>query len=165
MELWDLYDEHRQPLGRTHVRGTEFQEGEYYVCTEVWVIDPEGKILIQQRHPNKKLGGWWGFTGGGVEAGETTLQAAVREIEEEIGLHVKEGEMHFLTTFQAKNYFMDIYVVKKEVDTNALVLQEDEVIDVKFVTSDEFRRMFEAKVIVKSAAKRYELYQNMLCIE
>lgn len=161
MELWDLYDEHRQPLGRTHVRGTEFNEGEYYVCAEIWVINSEGKILIQQRHPNKKLGGWWGFTGGGVTAGETTLQAAVREIEEEIGLQVEEEELHFLATFQAKNYFMDIYVVNKEVDTKDLTLQEDEVVDVRLVSPEEFKRMFEAGIIVKTCAKRYELYKGL----
>ena len=27
MELWDMYDSERKPLGRTHVRGEAFGEG------------------------------------------------------------------------------------------------------------------------------------------
>lgn len=52
MELWDLYDSERNPLGRTHVRGEAFAEGEYYVCVEVWIRNSKGEFLIQKRHPN-----------------------------------------------------------------------------------------------------------------
>ena len=46
--------------------------------------------MITQRHPDKKAGGMWEFSGGGVLAGETTKQAAVRELEEEIGISIEE---------------------------------------------------------------------------
>ena len=87
MELWDLYDSERNPLGRTHVRGEAFAEGEYYVCVEVWIRNAKGEFLIQKRHPDKKAGNQWEFVGGGTLAGETTLQSAVREIGEETGVH------------------------------------------------------------------------------
>ena len=64
-EYWDLYDADRKALGRTIRRGDAFAEGEYYVCCEVWVQNSEGKLLLTQRHPDKKAGGLWEFTGGG----------------------------------------------------------------------------------------------------
>lgn len=83
MELWDLYDSERKPLNKTHERGQPFAEGEFYVCAEIWVKNSEGKFLITKRHPDKKAGNLWEFSGGGTLAGETTKQSAVRELEEE----------------------------------------------------------------------------------
>ena len=72
MELWDLYDSERRPLNRTHVRGEAFAEGEYYVCAEIWIRNSKGEFLITKRHPEKKSGNLWEFTGGGTLAGEST---------------------------------------------------------------------------------------------
>lgn len=67
-EYWDLYDADRKALGRMIKRGDAFAAGEYYVCCEVWLRNSEGKYLMTQRHPDKKAGGLWEFTGGGVLA-------------------------------------------------------------------------------------------------
>lgn len=165
VELWDLYNDKRELLGRTYERGTEFGEGEYYICTEAWIVNPEGKLLITQRHPSKKLGGWWEVTGGGVHSGETTINAAARELQEEIGLFALENELIFLDTYQAKNYFMDVYVIYKDVDIVSLILQEDEVINAKLITVSEFEKMAQDGLIVKTTAKRYELYKSKLFIQ
>ena len=42
----DLCDSERKPLNRVHARGEAFAEGEYYVCAEIWVKNPEGKFLV-----------------------------------------------------------------------------------------------------------------------
>lgn len=96
MEYWDLYNEKREPLYRTRERHEEFQAGEYYTCVEVWILNNEGKILTTQRHPKKKRGGMWEFTGGGVLAGESTRQAGVREVKEELGIELEEeGQIYW----------------------------------------------------------------------
>ncbi|MFS4582010.1 NUDIX hydrolase [Phaeobacter sp. C3_T13_0] len=41
-------------------------------------------ILVQRKSPPNA--GWWGFPGGHVELGETAMQAAARELEEETGV-------------------------------------------------------------------------------
>lgn len=105
MELWDLYDSERRPLNRTHMRGEAFAEGEYYVCAEVWVRNSKGEFLITKRHPNKKAGNLWEFTGGGTLAGESTKQSAGRELQEETGIQAKESELQLFVTYQHKNYF------------------------------------------------------------
>ena len=161
-EYWDLYDADRNPLGRTIKRGDAFAEGEYYVCCEVWVQNSEGKLLMTQRHPDKKAGGLWEFTGGGVLAGETTKQAAVRELNEELGVCAEETEFSLLEVYQHKNYFMDIFVVKKDIDTTALVLQPEEVVDAKWLSREELLQMMEEKQVVWSVGLRYGMYGEKL---
>ena len=45
------------------------------------IVGPDGKIVLVEQHGNS-----WSFPKGGIEAGETELEAAVREIYEETGL-------------------------------------------------------------------------------
>lgn len=49
------------------------------------VLGPEGKIVLVEQHNNS-----WSFPKGGVEEGETQLQAALREVKEETGLEELE---------------------------------------------------------------------------
>ncbi|MEM9776527.1 MAG: A/G-specific adenine glycosylase, partial [Chloroflexota bacterium] len=49
----------------------------------------EGRFLIAQRPLDGLLGGLWEFPGGKLEAGETLVQALVREIQEELNVEVK----------------------------------------------------------------------------
>ena len=77
-EYWDLYDADRKMLGRTIKRGAAFAEGEYYVCCEVWMQNSEGKLLMTQRHPDKKSGGPWGVTRGGGLSGGTPKAGGLR---------------------------------------------------------------------------------------
>ena len=162
-EYWDLYDADRKPLGRTIKRGDAFADGEYYVCCEIWIQNSRGQLLMTQRHPDKKAGGLWEFTGGGVLAGETTKQAAVRELEEELGVQVDESELSLLEVYQHRNYFMDIFVVKKDMDLATLVLQPEEVVDIKWVSHEELLQMIEEKKVVWSVGIRYGKYKEELC--
>ena len=50
------------------------------------LLDRSGRILLQQRPPDKHHAGLWEFPGGKVETGETPRAALVREIAEELGL-------------------------------------------------------------------------------
>lgn len=54
----------------------------------VLLFDPEGRVLLMKaRSPNAPAGrGVWFTVGGGVEPGESVLEAAAREVFEEAGL-------------------------------------------------------------------------------
>lgn len=52
----------------------------------------DGKFLICRRPMHKARGGGWEFPGGKVEKGETRQQAIIREIREELNLHISAGE-------------------------------------------------------------------------
>jgi 8-oxo-dGTP diphosphatase len=50
------------------------------------VVRRDGKYLVCQRPPEKRHGGLWEFPGGKLESGETLLDAARRELAEELGV-------------------------------------------------------------------------------
>lgn len=55
------------------------------------IIIRQNKILLIKRiKPNKT---YWVFPGGGIEKGETTEQALIREIKEESGLDIKVKDL------------------------------------------------------------------------
>ena len=162
MEYWDLYDKDRNLLGKTHLRGDKFNEGEYYVCCEVWVMNPEGKILTTKRHPNKKAGNLWEFVGGGTLAGETTMQSAVRELFEETGIKVQEDSLMFLATNASKNYFQDIYTVVSDVPIESVVLQADETVDAKWSSFEDIEKMIANEEFVYTVGKRFETFKNQI---
>lgn len=161
-EFWDIYDENRVFQNRTIRRGDAFKNGEYYVCCEIWLQNSKGEMLITKRHSSKKAGGLWEFVGGGVLAGETTAQAAAREVKEEIGILITENELTLLHVYKQRNYFMDIYLVKKEVNIDNLVLDEDEIIDAKWVSQKELQAMVDNQTVVRSVAMRFNMLVSKL---
>jgi 8-oxo-dGTP diphosphatase len=54
------------------------------------LIDKDGRILVAQRPTGKPMAGLWEFPGGKVKEGETPEFALCREIEEELGIEVRE---------------------------------------------------------------------------
>jgi mutator protein MutT len=53
------------------------------------VITEGGRYLVGQRPSHKRHGGLWEFPGGKIESGESDLDAARRELREELGVEVE----------------------------------------------------------------------------
>ena len=93
MEIWDLYNERRELIGREHIRGEEIPEGCYHLVVHVWIRNSQGEYLISQRsadrpmHPLK-----WECVGGSVLKGEDSLSGALRETKEEVGLSLSRDK-------------------------------------------------------------------------
>jgi 8-oxo-dGTP diphosphatase len=51
---------------------------------------PDGRVLLTERRPGKDAAGFWELPGGQVEPGESPVQAAARELLEEVGVHADE---------------------------------------------------------------------------
>jgi 8-oxo-dGTP diphosphatase len=60
------------------------------LVTAVALLDTEGRVLIAQRPAGKSMAGLWEFPGGKVQAGETPEYALCRELEEELGIDIRE---------------------------------------------------------------------------
>lgn len=157
-EYWDVYDENREFTGKTIKRGEPFGENEFYVCCEVWIINSKNQMLVTQRHPDKKAGGQWEFTGGGVLAGETTLLAASREVKEELGVCLDEAELELHEVYKHRNYFMDIYLVRKDLKEEEITLDKSEVINWTWLSKSEIEQFIETGKMVRSVGIRYKMF-------
>lgn len=161
-EYWDIYDANRNFAGKTIKRGEPFGENEFYVCCEVWVINSKNQLLVTQRHPDKKAGGLWEFTGGGVLAGETTKIAAIREAKEELGVDLNESDLELHEVYRYRNYFMDIYVVRKDFKPEDIKLDANEVVDWKWLSASEIEQYIKDGKFVRSVGSRYVMYGKQL---
>lgn len=55
------------------------------------IRNTHGEIFIARRQSGKPMGDYWEFPGGKIEAGETPQQALTRELEEEVGIVVRQA--------------------------------------------------------------------------
>ncbi|MDO4535570.1 MAG: (deoxy)nucleoside triphosphate pyrophosphohydrolase [Clostridium perfringens] len=53
------------------------------------ILEKEDKILIAKKREGKSLAGYWEFPGGKIENGETSEEALVRELKEEMDIEVE----------------------------------------------------------------------------
>ena len=143
MELWDLYDRDRVKTGETIQRGDALPRGRYHMVVHVVIFKVQGQMLIQQRQPFKA--GWpnlWDVTvGGSAVAGDSSQMAAERETLEEIGLPIDLSDERPKLTIHFNHGFDDVYTLVKDVDLNALTLQESEVQAVRWADEAEVQQM------------------------
>jgi 8-oxo-dGTP diphosphatase len=81
------------------------------------LIDPDGRVLLAQRPEGKAMAGLWEFPGGQVELGERPETTLIRELNEELGIAVKEECLAPLT-FASHLYpdfhlLMPLYVCRR----------------------------------------------------
>ncbi len=159
-ELWDLYDENRNPVEALHERGKDLPENRYHIVVDIWTVNREGKILIDQRHPDKHFGLQWECTGGSVLAGESSLEGAVRELGEELGLFIEQKHLQKIDTVRVKDRFVDTYLNITDAKVSDLVLQETEVVDAKYVSFEELIQLWEKGMF--SPRERFKRYRDKL---
>ena len=155
-ELIDIYDRNRTFTGITVPReGARMAEGQYMLYVLAIIQDAQGRILITQRSQEKHwAAGWWEVTGGGVSAGETSAQAIVRELAEEVGLDVADYPLEIVYSYEnvdlesGDNYLVDIYRFQLDFTVDDVTLQASEAIDCKLATFDEIEQLAEQGVFL-----------------
>jgi 8-oxo-dGTP diphosphatase len=83
----------------------------------VALIDPDRRLLVAQRPAGKTLAGLWEFPGGKVEPGERPEETLIRELEEELGITVREPCLAPLTfashAYESFHLLMPLYVCRR----------------------------------------------------
>lgn len=145
MELWDIYNEERIKTGRTMVRGTEMNPGDYHLIVHIAIFNSKNQLLVQQRHQAKK--GWpgkWDISVGGcVIKGESSKEAAQRELFEELGLNLCFKDKRAAFTINFDGGFDDIYVIRGDYTLEEFCLQKSEVLAVEWAELAEVMDMID----------------------
>ncbi|MFR2458403.1 MAG: NUDIX domain-containing protein [Christensenellales bacterium] len=136
-EIVDIFDIRGGATGRTMLRGSAQPYGDYFRAVQVWFIGSDGSVLLQRRSMRCAFKpGYFAVTGGVLKSGETELEAARREVREELGLTIDERNMFCLCAFIGKCSHYTVYVVNQDVQSDELRLQKEEVASVEFVSAD-----------------------------
>jgi len=174
-EYLDVLDERGRLTGDKLPKNQLHDQQLWHGVAHVWIYNKQGQILLQKRHQNVKWGAnnWDLAAGGHIAAGETPLQAAIRETKEEIGLDLKESELELAgittsanitpwTEKEHKTYEWN-YIVMRNLDPKTMELQADETADLKWFDLDEFEADIKSpEASNKYAPRQRELYQRII---
>lgn len=108
---------------------------------------------------DKHYGNHYKFPGGFVDANEKIADAVVREVFEETGI---KAELEFLSFFRQihdniykKDGFSDIYFIFKMKALNSkIIVQESEIEDCKWISTDEFLKSENVKLMSKQILRQ-----------
>lgn len=164
MEMVEKFDKKRFPLNKVTERYLKVP-GEYSLGMHVWIKNDEGKFLIQKRSATKKVfPNFWSITGGGTDVGETTYDTVIRECKEELGISVNPDKLELMLSIKRKSDFVDIWLLNYNAKLEDLIMQEEEVSDIKWVTIEDIKKMMKDGLF----APNIELYFDTLmklCLE
>jgi len=145
IELIDVLTADGKPAGVRKPKSDVHRDGDWHRAAHIWIIASDGRFLLQRRSPRKENNPnlWDVSAAGHLSAGESAVDAAVRETWEELGLKIAPGELKFAATLKAScvlndgtyhdNEFHEIFVVRRDVDIGSLRLDPEEVAEVKWV--------------------------------
>lgn len=160
MEIWDIYDKYRNRTGKTTSDKSKLGKEGYHLVVHICIFNSKGEMLVQQRQSNSKHWGdhWDLSAGGSALSGELSYETAERETLEEIGikLDLKNIRPHLSLNFPRG--FDDVFLIEKDIEIENLVLQEEEVKDIKWASREDIVKMIEDDEFVPY----YISYINML---
>lgn len=153
MELQDVYNDKKQLTGIVKNR-KEFLENEYSMSCFIWIVNRDGKMLVQQRSlKDDNKPGAWGITGGAVDTGESSLDASKRELEEELEINIDKNDLIYIGSERRKRKFFEYYFLCTDIDIEDMRLQDDEVKKVEWITLDEYEKNI-------SNAINFQMFKN-----
>ncbi len=158
MELVDVLNTRKEFTGEIADKHN-IPEGYYLLSVHIWIINDKGQLLLQQRLSTAhKFPNMWSNTGGAVKAGETSIEGAVRELKEELGIIVKKEDLEFIASYKRTRDFADVWLLKKNIAINDIIVGEDEVQNVKWTSFKEFEEMLKNGEAVKSSYDYLKLF-------
>ena len=106
--------------------------------------------------------GKWAFVGGVVDTGETSLEGAIRETKEELGIDININEIELMFSFKRKEDFVDVWIASNNSELNELILQKEEVSDAKWVSIEELEKMIKRQEFVPAINLYYDFFKTLL---
>lgn len=166
-EIFDIYSRDGKYLGKTEKSKCHSKNpGFYHKPVWIWIINSKNEILVQKRasckkiHPNE----WDMPSAGHIVAGETPIQGAIRETYEELGIETKVSDYKFIGEYIMDKSFeiAQVYLLKLDLEISECKLQKEEVAEVKWLSYDEFKKLFYSTEFVPFDDEYRELVLKLL---
>ena len=145
LELLDVLNEEGKDTGMARERSLVHRNGDFHRTSHIWVArkSEEGKwqVLLQKRSSGKEAypGCYDCSAAGHVKAGGTCVDAAVRELEEELGIQASPQDLELFFEIREDSRqeyqgvpfrdreFISVYLYRIPGETPKIVIQEEEV--------------------------------------
>lgn len=163
LELFDICDCQGNPTGRVTERSVAHVTGTIHRTAHIWIVrqaeDGSWQVLLQKRSLEKDSfpGCLDTSSAGHVSAGDECLESARRELKEELGIDASEEELAYVGYFDDGDVIAEfngkpfhdheiafVYVYQKEISSDQLTLQKEEVDSVQWMDYNECRSLVAA---------------------
>lgn len=159
-EIWEILNQEGKSTGETMKKGESIPKGFYHLGADVWIINSKNQILIQKRSPKKKQApNVWAMTGGSVIKGETSLQTIERETQEELGIKLDRNQIQLIKHYRTGSVWLDTYFIRQDINLDDIVMQEEEVCEVKWATYNEIEELVKHNQFLKN---RWEFVRDLM---
>tara|TARA_B100000989_G_C19503934_1_gene455578 strand:- start:857 stop:1234 length:378 start_codon:yes stop_codon:yes gene_type:complete len=101
------------------------------------IITKDNKYFIAKRNKNKHLGGFYEFPGGKQDINETLQQTVIREIKEELNIHVQVGNKLGEEYYKDDKINVHLHYFFCKIISGEIILNEHE--DSAWITKEEFK--------------------------
>ena len=160
MEVWDLYDENKNITGKDCIRGEEIPDNYYHLVVHVWIKNNKNEYLISQRsitRPRFPL--MWECVGGSLIKDEDSLQGAIREVYEEVGIDLSNCNSKLIKTIlrEEKQDIVDVWLFEYTGNIDLKNATTDEVADAKWMSKDEIDLLRKKGVFVNTLYYFFDL--------
>lgn len=175
MPRFDVLDPRGRPTGHTATIEEVYRQGLWHRSVQVLVYTPAGDILVQQRAPKSfMLPGFLDMSAaGGVDPGETPLQAAARETAEELGIEapaerfeplpVRRFNRDFPGRHAHSRAFIHAFLLRVPGRQTPLRLQHREVAAARFVPLAQAKRLVgQHRLPWGRLIPHFALYQDLI---
>lgn len=146
MELLEVLNANGEPTGEILDKNIIHKEGKYHKEVALILLNNKGEILLQKRasikeiEPNK-----WAWHGGHVIAGESNIEAIIRETKEELGITLSKSEIKLLVELKRdkmpNRQFTKAYYSICNLNTDDFDIQKEELSEVKWFHFKDFKDM------------------------
>lgn len=155
-ELIEVLDENGRFTGLVKPRELVHKTGYWHRTVHVWVVDKTGRLLLQKRSIKKEsFPCRWDISAAGhIILGDTPNIAALRELNEELGIVALENELTHLFSCKSSivlknglyidNEINEVFGLNKSVALNKVIFNREEVQEVGFFTVRELKKNIES---------------------
>ena len=159
-EFFEIFDEQNQPLYFTKARHEVHRDGDWHRTIQVFVVNEREQVLCNLRSRDKDVyPAFWDISvGGHMAPGEHSLQAAVRELFEELGICLQPQELRFVTHFSLDGFddstchtdreHATIFLYKTHLTASDFRIAADEIDALEFFSIDFIKQSLKADIPV-----------------
>jgi isopentenyl-diphosphate delta-isomerase type 1 len=153
IEYLDILNDKGEKTGESVPYTDVHTKGLIHRAVHMWIMNSKRELLLQRRSPNKgSYPNHWDISAAGhVSAGQSSVEAAQREMEEELGLELPNSAFRYLFSVEQhivinngtyiNNEFNDVYLVLLDKNIEEMKIQKEEVAELKWITVDNLKKL------------------------
>ena len=148
-EILDIWSPWGEKTAEKQSRKKCHEQGLWHQTVHIWVLNSDNQLLLQQRQLDRESNpGKWDISAAGhIPSGQSALEAAQRELDEEIGLDIHLEELEYLGRVKhvyqqgsswINREFQEIYMVKNDKKIESFQFQKEEVNALRWIDLHQF---------------------------